>query len=72
MGSGRPCSSALLASGRTCRVARCSHGTVHLTLGALTLRVTPEQLRDLAATFSEAATLLGPAAEERPADRMLC
>ena len=50
-----PCTHHALAAGQCCRVDRCNHGTVHLTLGAMTLRLSPEQLADLAATLEVAA-----------------
>jgi hypothetical protein len=49
----------------------CDHGTVHLTLGALTLRLSPEQLADLAATLEAAAQRLDALPANRPA-RLLC
>ena len=61
-----------MASGHVCRVHHCNHGTVHLTLGDLTLRVTATQLDDLAATLGRAAESLGCAQTRRPDERMLC
>ena len=49
------CTQCELAAGRDCRVDQCDHGTVHLTIGALTLRISAEQLADLATTLAAAA-----------------
>ncbi len=54
-----------LAAGRTCRVSVCDHGTVHLDLGSITLRLSAEQLAATADTLATAA-LRQPAAEPRP------
>jgi hypothetical protein len=69
--SDTPCTHRLLAAGECCRVHRCDHGTLHLSLGALTLRLSPEQLADLAETLAAAARLEAPAQAER-AGRLLC
>ena len=66
-----PCTHHALAAGECCRVDRCDHGTVHLTLGAMTLRLSPEQLADLAATLEAAAQRLDAVPANRPA-RLLC
>ena len=66
-----PCTHHPLAAGQCCRVDRCDHGTVHLTLGAMTLRLSPEQLADLAATLEVAAQRIDAVVENRPA-RLLC
>ncbi len=66
------CTPQLLAKGRTCRITRCSHGTLHVTLGALTLRLTESQLQDLAATLAAAGRGLRCEVDETPAERMLC
>jgi hypothetical protein len=63
------CAQRELAAGAGCRVDQCDHGTVHLTVGALTLRLSPEQLAGLAATLAAAAERLG--APARP-ERWLC
>jgi hypothetical protein len=66
-----PCTHHALAAGECCRVDRCDHGTVHVTLGAMTLRLSPEQLADLAATLEVAARRMDEAGADRPA-RLLC
>jgi hypothetical protein len=66
-----PCTHHALAAGECCRVDRCDHGTVHLTLGAMTLRLSPEQLADLAGTLAAAAQRLDALPANRAA-RLLC
>ena len=44
-----------LAAGRDCTVDRCGHGTVHLTLGVLTLRLSAEHLLSITVTLQAAA-----------------
>jgi hypothetical protein len=66
-----PCTHRRLAEGECCRVDRCDHGTLHLSLGALTLRLSPEQLADLAETLATAARLNEPPSASR-AGRLLC
>lgn len=61
-----------LASGRTCRVVLCEHGTVHLHLGALTIRLSPGQLHHTVATLEAAARALDGPAPNAPAPRLLC
>jgi hypothetical protein len=53
-----------LACGPHGAVDCCSHGTVHLRLGALSLQLTPRQLASLADTLGAAARSL--AADPRP------
>jgi len=65
------CTHQRLADGQCCRVDRCDHGTVHVTLGAMTLRLSPDQLADLAVTLETAARRLEAVVENRPA-RWLC
>ena len=60
-----------LATGRIGRVEQCPHGTVHITLGAITLRLTASQLEDLASTLEAAVVHLVPA-EDAPQPRLLC
>lgn len=62
-----------IAAGRVGRVELCSHGTLHLTLGALTLRLTRTQIMELASTLESAVAHLdhsgyGP----EPRARLLC
>ena len=65
------CTHRTLAAGECCRVDHCDHGTLHVTLGAVTLRLTAEQLRDVAATLEAAAQgLLASAPIAR--GRLLC
>ena len=67
------CTHTTLVVGETCRVERCSQGTIHLVLGNLTLRVS-------ASSFLATATALGVAARrleavdgtDAGATRLLC
>jgi hypothetical protein len=56
----------VLAEGRVGRVELCAHGTAHLTLGALTLRLTQEQLGELSQTLESAIARLRSAAAFAP------
>jgi hypothetical protein len=56
-----------VACGRGCRVDRCDHGTLHLTIGDVTLRISPSGLGTLADTLAHAQLALGrPDAESLP------
>ena len=65
------CPTRVLAAGPVCRVERCGHGTLHLTLGVLTLRLTDRQLEEIAATLEVAASRLSTVSPQLQA-RMLC
>jgi hypothetical protein len=71
MGDKSSCTHHAIAEGECCRVDRCDHGTVHVTLGALTLRLSAVQLADLAATLERAAEAIH-AGPERRLSRLLC
>jgi hypothetical protein len=55
----RDCRLIPLACGDGCRVDRCEHGTFHLTIGGLTLRLSEEALCTLADTLRHARLELG-------------
>jgi hypothetical protein len=63
------CRFTTLACGRGCRVDRCAHGTIHVTLGDVTLRLSEQSFDSIAAVLvrarGEIADLL-PAAGVRP------
>lgn len=63
------CAHRTVHASRLCRVEQCEHGTVHLVLGDLTLRVRAEDFHELAASLGAAAARVPPA---HPDDRMLC
>lgn len=44
----------LVASGPYCSIEQCECGTLHVTLGALTIRVTPDVLESIGITIREA------------------
>ncbi|MBL8951887.1 MAG: hypothetical protein JNK82_13980 [Myxococcaceae bacterium] len=50
----------LLSQGPGCRVERCSCGTLHVTLGAVTLRMEPEVLQAMMPALNHAVTQLPP------------
>lgn len=50
-----PCTRTLIASADHVVVEQCSCGSVHLTIGALTLRLPSTALLELAATLGDAA-----------------
>lgn len=63
------CAHRTVHTARLCRVEQCEHGTVHLVLGDLTLRLAPDDFRELAAALAAAAAeVAGPP----PTDRLLC
>jgi hypothetical protein len=64
--SGR-CTRKLLASTPICMVEECDCGTVHLTVGALTLRLEREALRDLQGALASALANLAGSAASHPA-----
>ena len=68
-----PCRHQTLATSRVCRVDRCEHGTLHVALGDMTLRMRPEDLIDLARAVAAAARqIAGEPAEPEARPRYLC
>ncbi len=65
------CRQRVVAAGRTCRVSLCDHGIVYVDVGALTLRLSPEQLASTADTLSAACAELGDPRQET-GSRLLC
>ena len=61
-----PCRTLQIAESRVARIERCNHGTIHVHLGALSLRLSPEQLEELAEALSSASQALAPASETVP------
>ena len=51
------CKKTPLSSHGSFTVERCSCGTIHLHIGALTLRIEPSALEQLAVTLGEAASI---------------
>jgi hypothetical protein len=47
-----------LATSRVCRVTRCEHGIVHVTLGGLTLRMSRGQFEEIAFALGTASVRL--------------
>ena len=54
----RACRHRNLVSSRLCRIEQCEHGTVHLVLGALTLRLRPDDLLDITGALEVATRQL--------------
>ena len=52
----QPCARRVLASGDCTLVEQCSCGHVHLTIGAITMRLDPSVLPSLAETMQTAAS----------------
>jgi hypothetical protein len=52
------CRHSTLAASRTCRVECCDHGTVHLALGGVTLRLDAADFLDLCAALRAASERL--------------
>ncbi|HEY0250708.1 MAG TPA: hypothetical protein VGC41_04245 [Kofleriaceae bacterium] len=52
------CRRDILASSDFALVERCNCGAVHLTIGAVTLRLAPSAIAELAETLADAATAL--------------
>jgi hypothetical protein len=50
-----PCAFETLAEGHTCRVERCGHGMIHVSVGGVTLRLPPSHCYDLTRTLRAAA-----------------
>lgn len=61
------CTRKLLAVSSICTVEECDCGTVHLTVGALTLRLEREALRDLQGALASALANLTGSRDHRPA-----
>lgn len=54
----RECKREILASGSVAAVEACSCGAIHLTIGAVTVRLAPEACLSIAETLGEAAPAL--------------
>jgi hypothetical protein len=64
------CDFETLAEGNACRVERCAHGMIHVSVGGVTLRLQPSHCYDLTRTLRAASARIDAAA--RPAPRALC
>lgn len=64
------CPSRQLVDGPVCRIDRCGCGTMHLTIGALTLRLKPSAARELAEALTSAIERAHAPVEPDP--RHLC
>ena len=57
---------ALLADGPFCKVECCECGTLHVSLGPLTLRLRPEVVESIWVTFGEALARVGVGSRRAP------
>ena len=48
------CARRLLAGGEQCVVEECGCGTIHVTIGSITLRLCPSTVADISGTLAEA------------------
>jgi hypothetical protein len=64
------CEFETLAEGHGCRVERCAHGMIHVSVGGVTLRLQPAHCYDLTRTLRAASARIGAPAQ--PAARALC
>lgn len=62
----RRCGHRRLVAEGGCRVDQCGHGTVHLTIGDVTLRLSAAAFQSLAATLGQAAARVEESDPERP------
>lgn len=53
-----PCTRRTLAAGDFARIEQCNCGAIHVTIGAVTLRLTPGALGPLAETLGDAVNAL--------------
>lgn len=60
------CGRTLLASSATCRIERCACGTLHVSLGPMTLRLEREAASDLAVTLLSAVHAADAPRRPRP------
>jgi hypothetical protein len=60
------CSRTLLAETPQCRIERCNCGVLHLTIGPLTFRTTPDVLQAIAETTGNALGMMALDALDMP------
>lgn len=65
------CRMETLAEGGGCRVDRCTHGWVHLTMGAVTVRLHPDHCLALSQLLETATPALAGLRSDR-AQRVIC
>ena len=64
------CEFETLAEGHCCRVERCAHGMIHVSVGGVTLRLQPSHCYDLTRTLRAASARIDAGAAR--ATRALC
>ena len=66
------CEFETLAEGHACRVERCAHGMIHVSVGGVTLRLQPSHCYDLTRTLRAASARIDAVARPAPVARSLC
>jgi hypothetical protein len=66
------CEFETLAEGHACRVERCAHGMIHVSIGGVTLRLQASHCYDLTRTLRAASARIDAAARPAAAPRQLC
>jgi hypothetical protein len=66
------CEFETLAEGHACRVERCAHGMIHVSVGGVTLRLQPSHCYDLTRTLRAASARIDAVARPAPVARNLC
>lgn len=66
------CASRVLAASGRCRVTACDHGVLHLSLDRVTVRLTPDELRAVAAAAVAAAKAIDGKRAVATGRRLLC
>ena len=64
------CEFETLAEGHACRVERCAHGMIHVSVGGVTLRLQPSHCYDLTRTLRAASARIDAPRPSVP--RTLC
>jgi hypothetical protein len=64
MNADTSCSRSTLAQGAHCKIELCDCGVLHLTIGPVTFRTTPDMTESFLSTLTEAVQRLGSRAAE--------
>lgn len=68
----RKCQQRRVVVGQSCRIDQCSHGTVYVHVGDVTLRFQPDTFQEVATAFGVAAQRIDSMLEPGRATRLLC
>jgi hypothetical protein len=66
------CDFETLAEGNACRVERCAHGMIHVSVGGVTLRLQPSHCYDLTRTLRAASARIDAGVRLAAIPRNLC